>query len=212
VTNDVAGHLRGDHPHRRIPGARQRAASRATRVETVVRNGNCTDFAFIALNAFIAKLNADTGEMTMTTLTLKHMTAKPTVETAAVAKAYRSALRHVGHGRVKIKAAGTKGEISLPIEVAKMLGTLLTALGEGKSVSLTTQGCELTTVEAAKRLGVSRPFVIAQIEAGRLRCRMVGSHRRITDADCDAFAQRMQRSGKALQDLADQAQELGLGY
>ena len=148
----------------------------------------------------------------METLAVTHLTGKSTLETAAVAKAYCSALRHIGRGSVKIPAAGTKDEIPLPMGVAKLLGILLTALGDGKSVSLTADDGELTTVEAAKRLGVSRPFLIAQIEAGRLRCRMVGSHRRITTADLDAFAQRMRRSSKALQELSDQAQELGLGY
>ncbi len=148
----------------------------------------------------------------MATLAVKNLTIKPTAETVAVAKAYRSALRHVGRGRVRIHAAGTKQEIPLPMGVAKMLGSLLTALEQGRSVSLTMDGGELTTVEAAKRLGVSRPFVIAQIEAGRLRCRMVGTHRRIAIADVDAFARRMQRTDQALQELADQAQDLGMGY
>lgn len=148
----------------------------------------------------------------MATAALKNLTVKPTSETIAVAKAYRSALRHVGHGRVKIHASGTKAEIPLPMGVAKMLGSMLTALGDGKSISLTVDEGELTTVEAAKRLGVSRPFIIAQIDAGRLRCRMVGSHRRIKIADLDAFAQRMQRTNKALQELADQAQGLQMGY
>ena len=148
----------------------------------------------------------------MPALTLKNLTIKPTSETFAVAKAYSSALRHVGRGRVKIHATGTKEEIQLPKEVAKMLGNLLTALGDGKSVRLMMNDSELTTVEAAKRLGVSRPFVIAQIEAGRLRCRMVGSHRRIKIADLDIFAHRMQRTNKALQELTDQAQDLGMGY
>ena len=67
-------------------------------------------------------------------------------------------------------------------------------------------------MEAAKRLGVSRPFIIAQIEAGRLPCRMVGSHRRIKIDDLEAFRIRMERSDKAMQELADQAQQLRMGY
>ncbi len=148
----------------------------------------------------------------MTTAVLKNLTVKPTTETIAVAKAYRSALRHVGHGRVKIHASGTKAEITLPMGVAKMLGSMLTALGDGKSIRLTVDDGEVTTVEAAKKLGVSRPFIITQIEAGRLPCRMVGSHRRIRIIDLEAFAQRMQRTNKALQELTDQAQNLQMGY
>jgi 3,4-dihydroxy 2-butanone 4-phosphate synthase/GTP cyclohydrolase II len=46
---------------------------------------------------------------------------------------------------------------------------------------------ELTTQQAADRLGVSRPFVIKLIEEGRLRHRMVGSHRRIPVAELERF-------------------------
>ena len=38
---------------------------------------------------------------------------------------------------------------------------------------------ELTTQDGAALLKVSRPFVIKEIEAGRLRCRKVGRHRRM---------------------------------
>jgi oligoribonuclease NrnB/cAMP/cGMP phosphodiesterase (DHH superfamily) len=41
---------------------------------------------------------------------------------------------------------------------------------------------------------------------------MVGSHRRIRITDLEAFAQRMQRTNKALQELTDQAQNLQMGY
>jgi len=138
----------------------------------------------------------------MASLAPSHLTVKP----------YRSALRNLGRGQVKLHASGTKAEIPLPIEVAKVLGSMLTALGDGRSVSISAEGGELTSVEAAKRLGVSRPFIIAQIEAGRLPCRMVGSHRRIKIDDLEAFRIRMERSDKAMQELADQAQQLRMGY
>jgi excisionase family DNA binding protein len=148
----------------------------------------------------------------MASLAPSHLTVKPSAKAAIIAKAYRSALRNLGRGQVKLHASGTKAEIPLPIEVAKVLGSMLTALGDGRSVSISAEGGELTSVEAAKRLGVSRPFIIAQIEAGRLPCRMVGSHRRIKIDDLEAFRIRMERSDKAMQELADQAQQLRMGY
>ena len=71
----------------------------------------------------------------------------------------------------------------------------------------------MTTVEAAHYLHVSRPFVIREIEAGRLAHRMVGTHRRVQFEDLHAYKQRMLASQKdALQQLAEDANELGLDY
>ena len=72
---------------------------------------------------------------------------------------------------------------------------------------------ELSTVEAANYLNVSRPFVIKEVESGRLPCRMVGSHRRIAFDDLLAYATQMRANQKgALQRMADNARELGLDY
>jgi excisionase family DNA binding protein len=72
---------------------------------------------------------------------------------------------------------------------------------------------ELTTVEAANFLNVSRPFVIKEIEAGRLPHRKVGTHRRVAFEDLVEYARAMrQRQEKALEDLAEETRALGLDY
>lgn len=68
-------------------------------------------------------------------------------------------------------------------------------------------------MEAANFLNVSRPFVIKEMEAGRLPHRKVGSHRRIALEDLLAYAQNMRtQQASALERLADNARELGLEY
>ena len=69
------------------------------------------------------------------------------------------------------------------------------------------------TTEAADLLNVSRPHLVKLLEAGALPHWKVGTHRRVRRADVLASreAQR-RRAEEALQDLADEAQELGLGY
>jgi excisionase family DNA binding protein len=78
---------------------------------------------------------------------------------------------------------------------------------------IVSQKRELSTQEAAACLNVSRPFVVQEIEQGRLQHRKVGRHRRVGFEELVRYqsAQREQTE-KALQCLADQAQELGLGY
>jgi excisionase family DNA binding protein len=72
---------------------------------------------------------------------------------------------------------------------------------------------ELSTVEAANFLNVSRPFVIKEIEAGRLVHRMVGTHRRIRFSDLMDYAKTMRaKQQEALDKKADNARKLGLEY
>jgi excisionase family DNA binding protein len=72
---------------------------------------------------------------------------------------------------------------------------------------------EFTTVEAANFLNVSRPFVIKEMDAGRLPHRKVGSHRRISLEDLLAYAKKMRATqSSALDRLAENARELGLDY
>ena len=72
---------------------------------------------------------------------------------------------------------------------------------------------ELSTLEAANLLNVSRPFLIKQMEAKMLPYRLVGSHRRVTAEDLMAYRQRMHAGqADALKRMADDAAELGLDY
>jgi excisionase family DNA binding protein len=69
----------------------------------------------------------------------------------------------------------------------------------------------LTTQNAADVLGVSRPFIVKQIESGLLPHRMVGTHRRILFRDLMEYKHKMEADrDRALGDLAAESQRLGL--
>ncbi len=55
------------------------------------------------------------------------------------------------------------------------------------------QNHQLTIQESAAFLNVSRPFVIKEVEAGRLKCRKVGRHRRLVFTELRRYqgAQRL---------------------
>lgn len=100
--------------------------------------------------------------------------------------------------------------VEVPPAALKLIGQLLEAMSEGRPIVLMPTEQEFTTVEAANFLNVSRPFVIKEIEAGRLPHRKVGSHRRITLEDLLPYAQNMRaQQASALERLADNARELG---
>ena len=75
---------------------------------------------------------------------------------------------------------------------------------------LVPQKLELTTQEAAAFLNVSRPFVIKEIEQGRLQCRMVNRHRRIEFEELVRYqAESRARSEAALSEIAQLTKDIG---
>lgn len=131
--------------------------------------------------------------------------------------AQRSIMAALDHSRaakfILTSDDGSEPSIALPPSALKLIGQLLGAMSQGGPVVFMPQKQELTTIEAANFLSVSRPFVIKEIERGNLRCRMVGSHRRIAFDDLIAYADGLgQRRHDALERMADNARELGLEY
>lgn len=103
--------------------------------------------------------------------------------------------------------------IELPPGALKLIGELLGAMSEGRPITLMPSKQEFSTVEAANFLNVSRPFVIKEIEQGRLPHRKVGTHRRVAFDDLVTYAREMRkRQEGALERMAENARELGLDY
>ncbi len=103
--------------------------------------------------------------------------------------------------------------LELPPQALRFFADMLGLMAQRRPVMLVPQSHELTTQDAAALLNVSRPFVIKEIEAGRLRCRKVGRHRRIEFEELRRYqAAQREQSEKALQELTNLSQDLGLGY
>lgn len=108
---------------------------------------------------------------------------------------------------------GEHPSIALPPASLKVIGQILGMMSAGRPIVLMPEKQEMSTVEAANFLNVSRPFVIKEIKAGRLAYRMVGTHRRIAFSDLVEYAKAMQkRRLDALDRMAVNAAELGLEY
>ncbi|MDZ7844388.1 MAG: helix-turn-helix domain-containing protein [Anaerolineales bacterium] len=73
---------------------------------------------------------------------------------------------------------------------------------------------ELTTQQAAAMLNVSRPHVVKLLEAGTIPFVRVGTHRRIRYQRIfsNTKTERDRESHEALDALANQAQDLDMGY
>jgi excisionase family DNA binding protein len=97
--------------------------------------------------------------------------------------------------RSRAKLVGPDGRTqSMPASLCEFLTTLTADLSEGQSVAIVQNDAQLTTVEAARMLGVSRQFLIGQLERNEIPFHLVGTHRRVYARDVLAY--KMQRDGK----------------
>ncbi|QAY71260.1 helix-turn-helix domain-containing protein [Xylanimonas protaetiae] len=97
----------------------------------------------------------------------------------------------------------------VPSDVVAILGQVLEAVADGDTVTVASQPAELTTTQAAARLGISRPTLMGLIGAGDLVARKVGTHHRIATSDVVAFRRaRLARQRAAFEELAALDDEL----
>lgn len=114
---------------------------------------------------------------------------------------------------VRVKVTVGDLEVAIPFAALKILRDVLAELANGNAVTVVPHHAELTTQQAADLLNVSRPHLVQQLEAGEIPFHKVGTHRRVKMSDLMEYKQKVQEESRsALQELADQAQELGLGY
>lgn len=104
-------------------------------------------------------------------------------------------------------------KIAIPDSASLMLLNILTQMSKGNAVTITPIHAELTTQEAADTLNVSRPFLIKQLEEGRVPFKMVGTRRKVLFDDLMAYKESMYRARQdTLDKLTAESQDLDLDY
>jgi len=138
-------------------------------------------------------------------------------ERSSLRKQLRQILSNVGRGEhvgsVSLQVEGKDGgaTLTLPDAAAGPLLDLLSDLAEGRAVSVSDAGEELTTREAAELLNVSRPHLTQLLKKGEIPSHKVGSHHRVYRRDVLAYkARRQEESEETMQELTRLSQELGL--
>lgn len=103
--------------------------------------------------------------------------------------------------------------IELPAGAVAMLTDILESMAAGRGVTLIPENAELTTVQAAEVLNVSRPFLIKLLDEGVIAYRKVGTHRRIRMEHVVAYKKRIDQEREAILDhLVADAQKHDMGY
>jgi excisionase family DNA binding protein len=101
--------------------------------------------------------------------------------------------------------------VAIPPAVYRVLRLAVHHMARGDAISLVPVHKELTTQEAADLLRVSRPFLIKQLEDGRIPYRRTGKHRRIKLQDVLEYKrQREKQVLDMLSEMAAEAQDMGL--
>lgn len=101
-----------------------------------------------------------------------------------------------------------ESQVAIPISVFHILRFVAHHMSRGDAIALTSLHIQLTTQQAADFLGVSRPFLVKQIEEGKIPYTRTGTHRRIQLQDVLAYKERRDRQAlKTLAELAREAQE-----
>ena len=130
----------------------------------------------------------------------------------------RNALERVRHaaetstGRnvISLSIVGEDTPIEIPSELSDVVMTTLVNLAAGHHVSVMARDSELTTVQAADALNVSRPYLIKLLEEGKIDYRKVGTHRRVNTGSLLEFKARDDTERRAAADaLVQLSQEMG---
>lgn len=75
--------------------------------------------------------------------------------------------------------------------LSHVITEVISALAAGKDIQLMTHPNTMTTVQAARRIGISRPTLMKAIRNGDIPAHMVGTHHRLRFTDVEKFRKKL---------------------
>ncbi len=146
---------------------------------------------------------------------LKLPTAKASEEAQVALRALTGVRGRRASRALKVRADGDGPEVAVtvPREAFDLFLEILGQMANGNAVTIVPVHAELTTQQAADLLNVSRPYLIALLDEGKIPFRLVGTHRRVKAADLVTYkAIDDEQRKEAAAALTEEAEKLGLGY
>ena len=115
-----------------------------------------------------------------------------------------------GDGELRLCADDDRAVV-VPDLLVDLLRQVCVVLERGDGVVVSEVARQLTTSEAARVLGVSRPTLIGLLDKGQIRSTKVGTHRRVALEDLLTYRrQRLDSQRKAYAALMAEQDELGI--
>jgi len=153
----------------------------------------------------------------MATLAHPHRQSAPSTQDATLARISGQRLSLYAKRKkplsLMVMEAGRELRLELPAGAVTLLMDVLETMAAGRGVTIIPENAELSTVEAANILNVSRPFFIKLLNDKAIPHRLVGKHRRVLIDDVMAYKERIDREREAVLDqLTAEAQESDMGY
>jgi excisionase family DNA binding protein len=133
-------------------------------------------------------------------------------ESVALIRKNLDALKeYLAQGQSPSLKVGRGKEIPLPESLINLFSQALTKAAAGKKIIIVEEDDEVSPEKAAEFLHISRPFLVKRLDAGEIPFYWVGTHRRILMSDLIEYKQkRKERSREILQQMREEAEEMGL--
>lgn len=134
-----------------------------------------------------------------------------TTDAVTVEQARDLSLQVTTHAQPITVASEGSEPVVVPRELADLLKEVIAAMATGSTITIGSIPKEMSTTEAARRLGVSRPTLMKLVRAGTIPSHKVGSHTRLLSSDVLAHIERdrLERR-RALDELRELDDEIGL--
>ena len=173
-------------------------------------------FRLLRLIFGLAKGLSSETAMTNTALSNVTLPAEKEVEAAVQGQHALATFLATGFETQRIQIFDEKNQahqVELPTSALRLLVDILSELSNGNAVRVVPVHAELATQEATDLLNVSRPYLVKLLEEGVLPYHKTGKHRRVRFEHLMHFkSERDCARETAMEELAKQAQELGMGY
>ena len=137
---------------------------------------------------------------------------EPNAEEAEQTRAVAELFTAEPAGLTLVAADGTR--VPVPPALAQLVASGASELARGRRVVLVPGDAELTPNQAARMLGVSRPFLAKLLDDGVIPSRRLprSRHRRIRFDDVAAFQRRRHEKRQGINEIVDTALAAGVEY